>query len=159
MKLRFLSFLILMLLLGACRQRDVMNGMPSNVLPRHKMIPLLVDIHLTEAALKLNPSTAKPNDNKLYYSSAYSPVFIKHGTNPDQFNRSMQWYTRHINLLEEIYTEVITNLNTLEALNRPAKTLKNKEGQVPIKKDSGVLMKIKAGNLKIKKSGNPKPVK
>jgi hypothetical protein len=114
MNLRFLSFICIVLLLGACRQGDMMNPMPSDLLTKEQMIPLLVDIHLTEASLKLNQATILPKDIKLYYSSAYTPVFKKHKTSPEQFDRSLQWYTRHIDKLDEIYTEVITRLSKLE---------------------------------------------
>jgi hypothetical protein len=114
MKLRFLILTGTMLLIGACRKGDVMNQLPSDILTKDQMISLLLDIHLTEASLKLNQTNIQPKEKKLYYSSAYLPVFKKHKTTPEQFDQSMQWYTRHIEQLDEIYTEVITRLSTLE---------------------------------------------
>jgi len=128
MKFRFLTLICILLLIGACRKADVMNRVPSDLLTKEQMIPLLVDIHLTEAALKLNPSGVKPNEIKSYYSSAYLPVFNKYKTSPEQFNRSLQWYTRHIAQLDDIYTEVITRLSKLQTL------LKVKQMRAPAKK-------------------------
>jgi hypothetical protein len=128
MKVRSLLIICLLLLIGACRKGDVMNQMPSDVLTREQMIPLLVDIHLTEASLKLNQSNIKPGEIKSYYSSAYSPVFKKHKTSPKQFEQSIQWYTKHIDQLDEIYTEVITRLSKLET------QLKSKPKVIPAKK-------------------------
>jgi hypothetical protein len=128
MKVRSLLIICLLLLLGACRQGDVINQIPSDVLTREQMIPLLVDIHLTEASLKLNQSNIKPGEIKLYYSSAYTPIFKKHKTSPKQFEQSIQWYTKHIDQLDEIYTEVITRLSKLET------QLKSKPKVTPAKK-------------------------
>jgi hypothetical protein len=114
MSVRYYPFVCLMLFLGACHQNNDTKHVPSDLLSKEQMIPLLVDIHLTEASLKLNQSIVLTKDVKLYYSSAYSPVFIKHKTSPEQFESSIQWYTRHIDQLDEIYAEVITRLSKLE---------------------------------------------
>ena len=128
MKVRFLYFICFLMLLGSCRRDDVMSRIPSNVLTRNQMIPLLVDIHLTEATLKLNQANIKPNETKLYYSNIYSPVFKKNKTTPEQFDRSIQWYSKHIDKLDDIYTEVITRLSKLET------QLKARPAKAPVKK-------------------------
>jgi hypothetical protein len=137
MKLRFLFFIGTMLLIGSCRKGDVMNQLPSNILSKDQMISLLVDIHLTEASLKLNQTNIQPKEKKLHYSSAYLPVFKKHKTTPVQFDQSMQWYARHIEQLDEIYTEVITRLSQLET------QLKVKPLKTPQKKITPPLTQVK----------------
>ena len=115
MKVRLLSGLFLLLVLVACNENSLLFPRPSEVLSKDKMIPLLVDIHLTDAALKLNQSAQQSSEMQLYYSKAYAPVFKKHKTTPAVFESSMKWYGQHIGNLDEIYAEVITRLSTLES--------------------------------------------
>lgn len=118
MKVRLLSGLFLLLMLAACNGNNPLHSRPSDVLSGDRMIPLLVDIHLTDAALKLNQPNQEQSDLNLYYSEAFAPVFKKHETTPAVFNKSMKWYARNIDKLDEIYAEVITQLSTLESQTR-----------------------------------------
>lgn len=127
MKVRLLQGLCLLLVLAACNKNNLLQTKPSDVLSSDQIIPLLVDIHLTDAALKINQPTRQSSDIKLYYSIAYAPVFKKHKTSPAVFQSSMQWYGRHIDKLDEIYAEVITQLSTLESHTR-IKVKPNKPG-------------------------------
>ena len=115
MKVRFLSILCLLIFLVACNGNNLFNSRPSDVLPGEQMIPLLVDIHLADAALKLNQVGQNPGNVNLYYSTSFAPVFKKHKTTPAVFEISMNWYSRNIDNLDEIYAEVITRLSTLES--------------------------------------------
>jgi len=125
--MRLLSGLCLLLMLAACNENNLLHPRPSDVLSSDQMIPLLVDIHLADAALKLNQSAQNPSETKLYYSRAFAPVFKKHKTSPAVFESSMKWYGRHIGKLAEIYTEVVTRLSTLESKNT-LKVKPNKPG-------------------------------
>lgn len=118
MKVRLLSGLCLLLMLVACNKTNFLHPKPSDVLSSNQLVPLLVDIHLTDAALKVNQPAQQSSDIKLYYSKAYASVFKKHKTSPAILQISMKWYGRHIDKLDEIYAEVITRLSTLESETR-----------------------------------------
>ena len=129
MKVRFLSILCLLIFLVACNGNNLFNSRPSDVLPGEQMIPLLVDIHLADAALKLNHVGQNPGNVNLYYSTSFAPVFKKHKTTPAVFEKSMNWYSRNIDNLDEIYAEVITRLSTLESQIRiKVKPIRSKSG-------------------------------
>jgi hypothetical protein len=162
MNLRFLSSICLILLLGACRKGEVMKQLPSNLLNKGQMTSLLVDIHLTEASLKLNQTGILPKDINLYYSSSYAPIFKKHKSTPKQFEESLKWYSNHIDQLDEIYTEVITRLSKLQAqikskpIKKPGKNIV--QPAIPAKKITQPInrdMKIKQQKAPRKK--NPVP--
>lgn len=118
MKVRLFSGLCLLLLLTACNENDLLHPRPSEVLSGEQMIPLLVDIQLADASLKLNQSAQNPGNIKLYYSTTFAPVFKKYKTTPAVFENSMKWYGRNIEKLDEIYAEVITRLSVLESQTR-----------------------------------------
>ncbi len=118
MKARLLYGLCLLLMLTACNKNKLLHPKPSGILTSDQLIPLLVDLHLTDASLKLNESSSQTGEIRLYYSKAFAPVFKKHETTPAVFENSMKWYSRNIDELALIYTEVITRLSTLEAETR-----------------------------------------
>ena len=115
MKVRLLSGLCFLIMLAACDGNNLLHNRPSDVLDSDMMISLLVDIHLTDASLKLNQPSQQSTQISKYYSSKFAPVFKKHKTTAAVFINSMKWYSRNIADLEEVYTEVITRLSTLES--------------------------------------------
>ena len=83
------------------------------------MIDVLVDIHLTEATLKIaGDSLARLNDTT-QLRIRFAQVFIKHDISPDDFNYSLTYYLEHIEELDKIYKEVINKLTELEATLQP----------------------------------------
>ena len=118
MKARLLYGLCLLLMLTACNKNKLLHPKPSGILTSDQLIPLLVDLHLTDASLKLNESSPQSGEIKLFYAEAFAPVFKKYETTPAVFENSMKWYSRNIDVLALIYTEVITRLSTLEAETR-----------------------------------------
>jgi hypothetical protein len=106
-------FIFLALLAASCN--SIFSSKPSGTLSEEQMTDLLVDIHLTEATLRIaNDSLARLNDtNDLRIR--YAEVFRKHDVKPDEFNRSLTYYLEHIEILDKIYSEVISRLSIMEA--------------------------------------------
>ena len=83
------------------------------------MTDVLVDIHLTEATLKIaNEASTRLNDTT-YLRTRFAEVFEKHNIKPDEFAASLNYYMVHIDDLDRIYTEVINKLTELEATLQP----------------------------------------
>lgn len=83
------------------------------------MVDVLVDIHLSEWILKIvNDSSTRLNDTT-YLRNRFALVFSKHDVDPDDFTASLDYYMRHIEDLDKIYTEVINRLTELEATLQP----------------------------------------
>jgi hypothetical protein len=119
-------FIPVLLLLFSCNKSDrLLSSRPSGVLSKDVMVEMLVDIHLAEAAIRAgNIQHTLPADS-LYQKSQIIEVYAKNRVKPDEFNRSLAYYTGHIDELNEIYTEVINQLATMEA-ELEGKDLKNK---------------------------------
>jgi hypothetical protein len=105
------------LLAASCN--SILSSKPSGMLNEDKMIDVLVDIHLTEAALRVgNDSLARLNDTtKLRI--LFAQVYEKHNVDPDDFNTSLDYYLKHIDELDKIYVEVINRLTELDARLQP----------------------------------------
>ncbi|MBO5086706.1 MAG: DUF4296 domain-containing protein [Paludibacteraceae bacterium] len=94
MKNRVLYVLLLILLSGC--------GRPWGVLSHDDMVNLLLDVHVAEASMKILDSGAKRIEKQEYYNT----VFEKHNTTKEQFDKSLDWYSRHPKELIAIYDDV-----------------------------------------------------
>lgn len=100
-------------MLASCN--SILKSRPAGTLSEEQMVNILVDIHLTEATLRLgNDSIARLNDTA-DLRMRFARVFRKQDVSPDEFNTSLNYYLEHIELLDKIYTEVINRLSVMEA--------------------------------------------
>jgi hypothetical protein len=83
------------------------------------MVDVLVDIHLTESTLRILTDTSARLDDTTYLRTRFAQVFSKHNVDPDDFTASLDYYMKHIEDLDKIYTEVINKLTELEATLQP----------------------------------------
>lgn len=96
-----LSFVMIFL---SCQK----NNIPEGVLPKEKIIPILVDIHIADANLSVSRLFKKMDDEKmkLYYQS----VLDKHKISKEELKMNMAYYVEHGDIYNEIYEEVIISL-------------------------------------------------
>lgn len=136
-KFLFLAFLLVF----ACNKPKVASiEKPADLISEEKMVQVLVDVHLLEAALNLrNPTVPRPHrpvsmeqfkDTLLPPFSAdpnskdplpLYDIFKKHDITKKQYEASMKWYCSQPEKLSVLYEEVITELTKLQ--------LKQKAGQ------------------------------
>lgn len=101
---------------------------PEDLIPRDKMILVIADVHLLEAAAGLRAPVApsrvpnqipgQPNvsvpapmpDVTQQKNLPYYDIFKKHGVTLDQYKRSYQWYTMDPEEYGLMYDEVINEL-------------------------------------------------
>lgn len=85
---------LLFSLLVACKP-----GVPDGVLSERKMENVLYDYHLAQGLAMQHSS-----DSVDYYTRLLQQaVFRKHGIDEETFDRSMEWYARHNEQLNDIY--------------------------------------------------------
>jgi hypothetical protein len=99
---------LLLVLFSSCR--------PKGVLSRKEMVSVLVDIHLTEAAVSeisepIPEEWTRGLDTEYFKDMAYRSVLRKHHLSQDDFYYSVSWYSRHMNLYEKVYIDVQTKLD------------------------------------------------
>jgi hypothetical protein len=116
-------FILCIIMLAASCNR-ILKFKPSGMLSENEMADVLVDIHLTEATLRLgNDSIARILDTTAL-RTRFAQVFKKHDVTPDQFNKSLNYYLVHIEELDKIYVEVISRLSQMEIAMIPESTSK-----------------------------------
>jgi len=91
----------LLLLLSGCRLNR-----PEDVLPPRKMEQFLYDYHLAQAIGQELPREDRYT-TKAYIDWAYS----KNGITPEQFDRSLVWYTRNPKELAKIYKRLSNRID------------------------------------------------
>ena len=73
---------------------SILSSKPSGTLSEEQMADLLVDIHLTEATLRIaNDSIARLNDTT-DLRIRFAQVFRKNDVEPDDFNISLNYYIK-----------------------------------------------------------------
>ncbi len=105
---KLISYFSVLLLLVACDAGK--NPKPSNLIPQEKMIDVLLDVRLLEAAYSSNvprPDTIKPK-----MESYYQTLFEKHGISKLQFASSYEYYLNQEDKLVVIEDSVLSKLNT-----------------------------------------------
>jgi hypothetical protein len=101
-------------LLFACSHKQT-ESVPNTVLSKEKMAEVLTDIHLLEAMMNTNVQTPDKA------SSANAPiqpavdVLKKNNISKKQYDESFDFYTKHPELLSEIYQLVLNNLSKMQA--------------------------------------------
>jgi hypothetical protein len=85
---------------------------PDQVLDEKEMVDVLVDVHLAEAVL--TRIRGKGENVEELTDAYYQKVFEKHEINKKIFDTSMYYYQQNLGEMDEIYEQVITELNKME---------------------------------------------
>jgi len=106
--IRLLPLLALLILLASCKKKEEITG--KAFIPRETFVEVLVDIHLVDGVT---------NDRKFYrrYKSdsldMLSPILEKYAISRQTFDTTMYEYSRYPRLLDEVYNDVLTELNIM----------------------------------------------
>lgn len=90
-----------LILFASCKKEE------PDVIPKEKMIELLVDIHKSEAVMTLNHSKYPTEDKKRTMREA---VLMEHNITQEDFDKAIEYYSYNIEEYMEIYDCVIDRL-------------------------------------------------
>ena len=106
MRYRYIFYLLNLLIISAC------NNHPDGILPAKKMVPVLVDIHLSEAIYnqRFNLSLLKDSlPEELFLS-----ICRKHKIERSNLEKSLLYYGKHTREYMPIYDQVLDALSEME---------------------------------------------
>jgi hypothetical protein len=130
--------LIALFFLFACNQpkTDAVEK-PDDLIPEEKMVQIMADVHLLEAALNVRtPQVTRPhgpltlegprdsilhtvvNDPAAKPPIEWYDIFKRHGVTKKQYETSMAWYGSQPEKLNTLYDEVITELTKRQLQER-----------------------------------------
>ena len=100
------SFILCMILLSCGNQQEENL---QNILSENSFINILKDIHLAEAFFELNKTKSIENAKK-ELAKNYVDIYKKNKISEDYFNKSLDFYSKKPELLEQIYSNIILQL-------------------------------------------------
>ena len=109
MKKIFIHLLSWSLLLSVCSSCSKPKPeIPKGILTRQEMIPILVDIHIAQAATGLYNA----GDSMRFTMNEYIPYILSiHHVEKALYDSSLSFYTTHPEIMQEMYDDVINELS------------------------------------------------
>lgn len=104
-------YLLPFIFFASCSGNDIQ--IPENVLPKEKMVQILTDVQITEAAMLLQSN--KGNISKTRIPDYYQFIFKKHQITEKQFRESFTFYIGQVELMDNMYEEVINEISKRQA--------------------------------------------
>lgn len=113
--LRFISFVLLLIILSSCyNERKLTTVPPDPLLTEEQLLDVLTDMQLAEAVItydRLQKITNKGDFKDTIYS-----VILKHyNITAEQLNDNLDYYNNDPENMERLYEEVLSNLSTLQS--------------------------------------------
>lgn len=99
---------ILACLLFACSSPEKKPS--TNILSKTVFENIIKEIHLAEANFELNKNPSVENAKKELVNS-YFEIYKKHRISEQDFKEALNYYSEHPEKLEQIYTNVLEQLN------------------------------------------------
>lgn len=111
---KYVLFLVLSFSLLGCGGKKE-EEIPAYVLSDEKMIKVLTEIYLIDAATNIHtfPGITMPADPV----PGYDKFLKQHGITYAEFKKSYDWYIERPKKLNEIYTEVLNELSRKQAIH------------------------------------------
>ena len=104
------SFLLLLTIVFSSCYKAAVAELPNDVLPLDKMAALLIDVHLAEGYLSsINENATKDSLAGVYYAS----ILAVHNLDTTTFNYNMDSYMRNPAKLAEVYSIVLSKIDTI----------------------------------------------
>ncbi len=111
MTLRFTGILLIFFLaiaFSGCHKNSSITG--KEYVPREVLVDVLVDLHLVDAIT---------NDRKFHQRyeadsiDLVTPILVKYNINQAMFDTTLAEYSRHPDLFDHVYNEVLIKLNVM----------------------------------------------
>jgi hypothetical protein len=111
-----LLFFSALLFLFACKWSNT----PSGILKTDQMINVMTAMHIVDGSISNIPA---PNPDSLYKygRGRYIALFKRFNTDSTQFKNSFKYYTQHPDIMDDMYTQIMKNLQAkIDSINKPA---------------------------------------
>ncbi len=106
----FIYFFLIFLFVGCSKNNEPKQEINNeNIISKDKMVEILVDFYLVESAIQYN--TRFRINTRIFSNYYYKPILEKHKITPEDFHESIEYYSKDIDGIDEIYTEVISILS------------------------------------------------
>ena len=142
-------FSFIVLFLAACNK----DNAPDNLIDKEKFVPLMVDVHMADGYL--GAGTQIPDSLSYRGNGLYTAIFKKYNVDSAQFRKSFQYYSYHLNDMNDIYKEVVARLKAkndsivkVQAAEEMRKTKLRMDSTAKAAKKDSVKRSIKQDSIK-----------
>ncbi len=112
-----LIMLLFIVTFARCSQDPTLTEPPSQLLSRQQMVSFLIDLHLTEA--KMNYTEVRQSDStEILFRNYEKHLMNEHGFTDSVYLKSYTYYLDHMELMDEIYKDVVDSLNVMSTLEK-----------------------------------------
>ena len=141
MKNYLISFFAVLILLPGI---GCNNNQKKHVIPKDDFVDILVDIHLLDGIMRQPnfKNSLTKNDTTNYYDA----ILRTHNYTREQFDSTIEYYSKDIREFDNIYQDVLSNLNQMEA---------EAEDELEQQKNEKEQMEKKDAKAQQKRLGNP----
>ena len=101
-ELRIYGILILVCLAASC------SRVPKHIISEKQMRVVLYDMQLAEAFVETNNESYRTSDERL---SVYDAVFAKHNITQAEYDSSLIWYGKNMDIYMSVYNMVLKDVN------------------------------------------------
>lgn len=117
MKQALIVFIVLSSLIfqSGCTEKVRKKQLPPNdLIPREEMVDIIVDMHLYDAIIWKEQKT---KTRKIQYEKffLYESILEKYQISREQFESSMDYYQSDLDIMDDIYADVITRLSIIKS--------------------------------------------
>jgi hypothetical protein len=110
--MKHLLFIIILFSFGSCSH--INDNKPADLIPQGEMIQVLADMHVADALVEHKFGQQTPN---LPFTNAlYTQIYKNHHITAAQFKSSYKYYEMHSQEMDNMYTQIITELSKREAV-------------------------------------------
>lgn len=155
---RVVTYFVIVLVATACYKYDKPKK-PKNLIPKDKMVDIIMDIRLLSSANGKNKTTLTKNNLQ-----AETYIYNKYNIDSLQFAQSNSYYAYYVDEYKAIYDKVSDSLESLKnkfddvLLKEDAKKKRNDSINDIIKKDSINILKLKERLSLLAKKDSIKPL-
>ena len=111
------TVLISIVTLTRCAQDSSLTEPPTQLLSKQQMVSFLIDLHLAEA--KMNYTEVRQADStEILFRNYEKYLMEEHGFTDSVYLESYAYYLDHMELMDEIYEEVVDSLNVMSTLEK-----------------------------------------
>ena len=106
--------LFIIILFSLCDCKRINDVPPADLIPQEEMIQILADVHVADALVEQKFGQQTPN---LPLTNAlYTRIYQNHHITATQYKSSYKYYEAHPQQMDNIYTQVITELSKRAAI-------------------------------------------
>ena len=131
---------LLVLLLGiitftSCNRDRTLTERPSQLLSQQEMVSFLIDLHLAEAKMNYI-KVGKTDSLEMIFRNYEKYLMNQHGFTDSVYLLSYEYYLDHMELMDEIYSDVVDSLSVMNSQEKAKKLEeKNEESSATLQKN------------------------